>query len=68
MRREKINTSLKIPLTANFSDFAPNSSKMLVLHSIYHLDHDSKHNAKYQLYGISHHSGTLYGGHYIGEA
>ena len=28
MRREKINTSVKIPLTANFSEFAPNSSKM----------------------------------------
>lgn len=29
MRREKINTSVKIPLQANFSDFAPNSSKIL---------------------------------------
>ena len=29
------------------------------------LEHESKKRAKYQLYGISHHSGTLYGGHYI---
>ena len=31
-------------------------------------DHDSKRKAKsYQLSGITHHSGSLYGGHYISE-
>lgn len=29
------------------------------------IDHESKNNANYSLYGISHHSGSLYGGHYI---
>jgi ubiquitin C-terminal hydrolase len=33
------------------------------------IDHKSKQAAaSYNLYGISHHSGTLNGGHYIGEA
>lgn len=32
------------------------------------IDHASKQKAaSYKLYGMSHHSGTLYGGHYIGE-
>lgn len=31
-------------------------------------EHESKDRAhKYTLYGISHHSGTLNGGHYIGQ-
>jgi len=34
-----------------------------------YLGHSSKSKAaSYNLYGISHHSGTLNGGHYIGEA
>ncbi|CDW83589.1 ubiquitin carboxyl-terminal hydrolase 2-like [Stylonychia lemnae] len=56
MRREKLNTTVNIPTTVDLSEFAPNSK------------HDSKRKAKYQLYGVSHHSGTLYGGHYIGQA
>ena len=56
MRREKLNTTVKIPLTLDMSPYAPHSS------------HKSKKQATYNLYGISHHSGTLYGGHYIGEA
>jgi ubiquitin C-terminal hydrolase len=46
-----------------------NSLRIQVSIHLYTLftDHESKHQAKYQLYGMSHHSGTLYGGHYIGE-
>ena len=32
-----------------------------------HSNHASKKEANYRLYGISHHSGSLNGGHYIGE-
>mmetsp|Transcript_6618 Transcript_6618/g.4967 ORF Transcript_6618/g.4967 Transcript_6618/m.4967 type:complete len:225 (+) Transcript_6618:886-1560(+) len=55
MRREKINTLIDIPMTLDIAEFAPHSS------------HPSKEQAQYQLYGISHHSGSLYGGHYVGE-
>lgn len=35
---------------------------------LFMVDHPSKNGAKnYKLYGISHHSGTLHGGHYIGD-
>lgn len=35
---------------------------------IFTQDHSSKKKAgQYQLYGITHHSGSLYGGHYISE-
>jgi ubiquitin C-terminal hydrolase len=31
------------------------------------IEHETKRGAtRYNLYGMSHHSGTLYGGHYIG--
>jgi len=55
MRREKINTTIQIPNTLDMTEFAP------------HSNHASKKKAVYSLYGISHHSGSLYGGHYIGE-
>jgi ubiquitin C-terminal hydrolase len=56
MRREKISTTVNIPTTLNMQKYAPYS------------EHASKDKAKsYKLYGISHHSGTLNGGHYIGE-
>ena len=41
---------------------------MLIEIHLFNIAHPSKAKAKdYKLYGISHHSGTLYGGHYIGE-
>ena len=56
MRREKLSTMVKIPEQINMTPFAPHSS------------HPSKKLAKnYKLYGMSHHSGSLNGGHYIGE-
>jgi len=30
-------------------------------------DYEKDRAKNYKLYGISHHSGTLYGGHYIGD-
>jgi len=30
-----------------------------------HSDHSSKQRALYDLYGVSHHSGSLSGGHYV---
>ena len=65
MRREKLNTTVQIPEKIDLSDYAPNSSKSSHI-LLTHIEHESKRSAKYQLYGISHHSGTLYGGHYIG--
>ena len=57
MRREKLSTMVKIPTELDMTPFAP------------HSNHNSKKTAnKYRLYGMSHHSGTLNGGHYIGEA
>lgn len=57
MRREKLSTSVRIPKVLDMTPYAPYSS------------HHSKQLARnYKLYGISHHSGTLYSGHYIGEA
>lgn len=63
MRREKLNTSVKIDKVIDISQYAPFSRKFLNL--FHSLDHESKSKAKYRLYGISHHSGTLYGGHYV---
>jgi ubiquitin carboxyl-terminal hydrolase 2/21 len=56
MRREKLSTTVIIPPVLDMRPYAP------------HSNHSSKTNARsYQLYGISHHSGTLNDGHYIGE-
>lgn len=56
MRREKLSTTVFIPPVLDMRAYAPHSK------------HPSKMQAKsYQLYGMSHHSGTLNGGHYIGE-
>jgi len=57
MRREKLSTTVNIPKILDARPFAtPNSN------------HGSKGKAgNYKLYGISHHSGSLNGGHYIGE-
>lgn len=55
MRREKLSTTVNIPDTLDMRPYAP------------HSNHSSKNNATYKLYGISHHSGSLNGGHYIGE-
>ena len=72
MRREKLSTTVFIPPVLDMRPYAPHSSKSLIQTFIFylnlHTDHSSKNNARsYQLYGISHHSGTLNGGHYIGE-
>lgn len=56
MRREKLSTTIQIPTTLDMRPYGP------------HSNHPSKDRAKnYKLYGISHHSGTLHGGHYIGD-
>jgi ubiquitin C-terminal hydrolase len=55
MRREKLNTTVDFPMKLDMSDYAPHSS------------HESKGQAKYKLFGITHHSGSLHGGHYISE-
>jgi len=55
MRREKLNTTVSFPEVLDVKKYAPHSS------------HSSKNNAVYKLFGISHHSGSLYGGHYICE-
>jgi ubiquitin C-terminal hydrolase len=56
MRREKLSTTVNIPTTLDMRQYAPYSN------------HASKQKAgSYKLYGMSHHSGTLNGGHYIGE-
>ena len=67
MRREKLNTTIKFPTTGlDLRKYAPNSSKFLIqVNSI--SDHSTKSRAIYNLFGVSHHSGSLYGGHYIGE-
>ena len=55
MRREKINTSVEIPNRLDMTPYAP------------YLDSKQKSRVRpYKLFGMSHHSGTLYGGHYIG--
>jgi ubiquitin carboxyl-terminal hydrolase 2/21 len=64
MRREKLNTTVAIPQSIDMSPYAPHSCKLLFYNLC--IEHESKRKAKYNLYGISHHSGTLYGGHYIG--
>lgn len=64
MRREKLNTQVNIPLSIDLSRFAPYSSKTFFKLGI---EHESKSDALYSLYAISHHSGTLTRGHYIAE-
>ena len=54
-RRDKINTSVKFPVTGlDLSDYSDN-------------DEVSSDKMKYDLYGISHHSGYLSGGHYVAD-
>ena len=56
MRREKISSTVNFPDQGlNMKQFASQSN------------HSSVNNSSYRLYGISHHSGSLYGGHYISE-
>lgn len=55
MRREKLNTTVSFPEKLDMKRFGPHSK------------HSSKEKAVYRLFGVSHHSGSLYGGHYIGE-
>lgn len=53
--RQKLTTSVGVPRKLDMTPYGPYSK------------HDSRKSAKnYSLYGISHHSGTLNGGHYIG--
>ena len=55
-RREKLTNSIEIPMNLDMTEYGQASN------------HRSKASAaSYNLYGISHHSGTLNGGHYIGE-
>merc|ERR1719263_298585 len=58
MRREKLSTAIDIPSNLDMRDFATKSSNHWSV----------PRSANYRLYGISHHSGTLYGGHYIADA
>ena len=46
--------------------FAPHSSKIYNVDNFFVIEHESKKRAIYNLYGMSHHSGTLSGGHYVG--
>ena len=55
-RREKLSTTVNIPSILDMSPYGPRSN------------HESKKSSKYRLYGMSHHSGSLYGGHYVAEA
>ena len=56
MRKEKLNTTVQYPAKElDMRKYAP--------HSV----HQSKQNAVYNLFGIAHHSGSLYEGHYISE-
>jgi len=55
MRREKLNTTVKFPTELDMSRYAPYS------------EHSSVKRANYSLFGITHHAGSLYGGHYISE-
>ena len=65
MRREKLNTMVTFPEKGlDMRKYAPHSSK-LILFWLFVLEHVSRSKAIYDLYGVSHHSGSLYGGHYI---
>ena len=64
MRKEKLNTTVQFPdASLDMKKYAPFSSKCRNL--IYDLDHVTKNDGVYNLFGISHHSGSLYEGHYI---
>lgn len=55
-RREKITKTVDIPSKLDMRSYAPNSS------------HNSKDIAgSYKLYGMSQHSGSLNGGHYVAQ-
>lgn len=54
-RRDKINTSVKFPIKSlDLSDYSDNEEV-------------SASKMKYSLYGISHHSGYMSGGHYVAD-
>ena len=55
-RREKINNTIEIPLTLDMSKFASHSTHQSI-----------KNASSYRLYGVSKHSGSLNGGHYVGD-
>jgi len=62
MRKEKLNTTVQYPKVLDMRKYAPHSSKIQLL---INLGHASVKKAIYNLYGVSHHSGSLSGGHYI---
>ena len=53
----KLTTTISMPKSLNMKKYATPESE--------HPSRDSA--ATYKLYGISHHSGSLHGGHYVGE-
>lgn len=56
MRKEKLNTTVQFPDTQlDMRKYAP------------HSNHISKQRSVYNLFGIAHHSGSLYEGHYVSE-
>ena len=64
MRKEKLNTTVQFPdASLDMKKYAAFSSKCRNL--ISDLDHVTKNDGVYNLFGISHHSGSLYEGHYI---
>ena len=67
MRKEKISSTVQFPEKLDLKKWAPHSSKFKLKYAnVLFIDHSSKQNAVYNLYGISHHSGSLYSGHYVG--
>ena len=54
-RRDKLNTDVKFPVTdLDLSSYTENSK-------------EDEANTTYHLYGISHHSGYMSGGHYVAD-
>ena len=65
-RKEKLDTCVKFPLNnLNLKRYTAKENAFCAKGTKIGLQHESIANPLYQLYGIVHHRGTIYGGHYI---
>jgi ubiquitin C-terminal hydrolase len=61
-RRDKISSPVEFPITnLDLKKFSGNSSKAI----FNKVAHETAKNPLYNLFAISHHSGSLNGGHYV---
>ncbi|CDW91152.1 ubiquitin carboxyl-terminal hydrolase family protein [Stylonychia lemnae] len=63
--KQKLNVKVNIPFEIDMRKYAPYSSNDFSQLTFLEDEQILKNNTKYSLYGMCHHFGSLYGGHYL---